>query len=95
VTRKPDPDDEPRDPFIDEYGRTEWHYLLCKGGMVFEGLAELPRITDVVRALKDMPEDDLKCMVLERLYMWHAEKEGPPVLPPDEWLGLLDDPPDS
>jgi hypothetical protein len=87
-----DPAEEPRDPFLDEEGRTAWHHSLRKGEMVFLGLTELPTIYDVVRALKGMPESDLKCIVLERLYVWHARKDGPPVLPPDEWLSPPVDP---
>ncbi len=77
--------EEPRDPFYEEEGPPE-RYALRKGEMVFLPLAELNTIDDVIEALKTMPESDLKCIVLERLYMWHATKDGPPALPPDEWL---------
>jgi hypothetical protein len=80
--------DEPRDPFLDEPGRTKWHYLLRNGEIVFLGLTELDTIDDVAKALDGMPESDLKCVVLERLYTWHASKGSPPNLPPNEWLGL-------
>jgi len=37
----------------------------------------------------DEPRDpfleDLKCIVLERLYTWHASKDGRLPLPPNEW----------
>ena len=53
-------------------------------------LAELDTIHDVVGALKDMPEEELKCVVLERLYMWHAMKDGPPRCHRTKWLALDD-----
>ena len=83
--------DEPRDPFADE-GAGLLDYALRKGEMVFVAIAELDNITQVLKALKDMPESDLNCIVLERPYAWHAAKGGPPYLRPGDWLTPPDEP---
>ena len=83
MTDEPDADD-PRDPFLDDEAPV-WDYVFRKGAMVFTALAELDTVFDVMRALKDMPESDLKSMILERLYVWHAAKGDLP-LRPLEWL---------
>lgn len=77
--------DEPRDPFREETGGP-WHYSLRKGETMFQAVAELPDITKAIIAVKGMSRDELECMVLERLYMWHAMKGGPPVFRPVRWL---------
>jgi hypothetical protein len=59
--------DERRDPFLDDEAPV-WDYVFRKGAMVFTALADLDTVFDVMRALKDMPESDLKSMILERLY---------------------------
>jgi hypothetical protein len=44
--------------------------------MLFLGLAELDSINDVLAALAGMSEADLKYIVVERLYIWHATQLG-------------------
>ncbi len=68
-------DDEPRDPFLDESNKP-WHITLRKGEMVLLGLAELGTADHVCEAMKGMSEEDLRCVVLERLYVWHADDLG-------------------
>lgn len=77
-------DDEPRDPFLDESNKP-WHIPLRKGEMVFLGLAELGNVDDVLEAMKGMSEEDLRCVVLERLYVWHAA-DVLGALDADDWL---------
>jgi hypothetical protein len=48
--------------------------LRTKAQPLVLGLAEIPNVFDLMKALKNMPESDLKCIVLERLYVWHAAK---------------------
>jgi len=83
-------DKEPRDPFREEAGGP-WHYSLRQGEMLFQALAELPDITSVIIAMKDMPESELQCVVAERLYIWHATKPGG-ILGVDIWLSPPEEP---
>ena len=64
-------DDAPADPFREEKGGP-WHVSPRQGEMLLRALADLPDATSVIVALKKMPRQDLECVVLERLYMWHA-----------------------
>ena len=78
-------DDEPRDPFLDEeWGAGPWHYSFRQGEMLFLALAELPTFVDVLKAMQNMPASDLRYIVGERLYSWHAAKSGG--LRPQKWL---------
>jgi len=92
-------DDEPRDPFLDENDPVlrGWGYSLRKGEMVFQALTDLGSVYDATRALKDMSESDLKCMVLERLFKFHVEKEEFGWFAIEDWLSppKSDDEPDS
>jgi hypothetical protein len=77
----------PQDPFVDPEGGV-LHHIFSKGGMVFEGLAERPNVSSVMNALGTMSESDLKCVVMERLYVWHAERNHG--LRPHGWLKVHD-----
>ena len=57
--------------------------------MVLRALAELPDITQAIIAIKRLSREDLECVVLERLYMWHA---GAGVDVIDRWLYPRADP---
>ncbi len=49
--------------------------------MVFLDLAELDNVYDVLAALREMSAAEMKCIVLGRLYIWHASNADA-----DEWL---------
>jgi hypothetical protein len=49
----------------------------------------LPDITQAIIAIKRLSREDLECVVLERLYMWHA---GAGVDVIDRWLYPRADP---
>ncbi len=57
-----------------------WRLSLGRGERVFLDLAELDNIYDVL-ALREMSEAEMKCIVLERLYTWHASNAEA-----DDWL---------
>jgi hypothetical protein len=82
-------EEEPRDPFRDEPPFGPWHDSLRQAEMVLGALAELPAITQAIIAIKRLSREDLECVVLERLYMWHA---GAGVDVIDRWLYPRADP---